>query len=414
MNKVKVSDIAILNNATYSKKEIPKVFMYLDTGNLTKGTISEIQAIHTNTEKVPSRAQRKVEKYTILYSTVRPRLEHYGIIKEPIENMVVSTGFVTIDANQNIVNPYYLYYQLTSSANIERLASIADTAVTSYPSIAPNDIGDLEIDLPDLETQNKLVEILKNIDDKIKNNNAISSQLESLAKTIYDYWFLQFDFPDENGNPYRSSGGKMVWDDELKREIPEGWESTSLSKLCHLETTSIKPSDNPESIYFHYSIPAFDKNHYPTKEWGSNIGSNKYLVPENSILVSKLNPHFKRIWDPQFFNQNTICSTEFMPLVVENVKMHGFVYSLLNSDVYQTFMMQASSSSTGSRKRLQPEMACNFITPLPLNNKLLENYSKIVNPMLEKIKELTTENKELSSLRDFLLPLLMNGQVTIE
>ncbi|MBR2928819.1 MAG: restriction endonuclease subunit S [Oscillospiraceae bacterium] len=263
------------------------------------------------------------------------------------------------------------------------------------------------------ENEEKIAAVLSDIDAKIANN-AICADLEGMAKLLYDYWFVQFDFPDENGKPYKSSGGKMVWNEELKREIPEEWEAKSLKSLATIQTESISPFEKKDSIFEHYSIPAFDDGRYPVFETGSEIDSNKYRVPHAAILVSKLNPQFKRIWDPLNTDETCICSTEFMPFVCRNNLLRGYVYFLLNSDAFQKYLVQCSSSSTGSRKRMQPELCGDFLLAIPESSCLMEQFSKIVIPMLEDSKNRITENAELTSLRDFLLPMLMNGQVKVK
>ena len=135
--------------------------------------------------------------------------------------MIVSTGFTTIDIiNPDEVDAQYLYYALTKNDITAYLSMIAENSVSSYPSINPSDIGKIELQLPDLPTQKKIADVLSYIDDKIALNNKTNTELENMAKTIYDYWFTQFDFPDKNGHPYKTSGGQMVYNETLKREIP--------------------------------------------------------------------------------------------------------------------------------------------------------------------------------------------------
>lgn len=253
MSKIRVGDIAVINGKSLGKNIPFSQIHYLDTGNITNGIIDNIQIINCNIDPIPSRAKRMVKNNTIIYSTVRPRLRHYGILHNPKENLIVSTGFVTIDAIEEKVNPLFLYYSLIKENIIEYIASLADTAVSSYPSINPSDIADLEIDIPSILEQNKIAKILSNIDDKISINNRINSELESMVKTVYDYWFTQFDFPDENGKPYRSSGDAMVWNAELKKNIPKGWSVQSLSKIASLQPKSVSPIVGTK--YHHYSIP---------------------------------------------------------------------------------------------------------------------------------------------------------------
>uniref|UniRef100_UPI000484D7F0 restriction endonuclease subunit S n=1 Tax=Epilithonimonas tenax TaxID=191577 RepID=UPI000484D7F0 len=225
-----IYEIADLNKSTITAKDSFNFINYLDTSNLTKNKLDSLQYLES---EFPSRAKRKVKTNTILYSTVRPNQEHFGIIENQIaDNLIASTGFTTIDIVSNKINPKYLYYKLTQPFLTKYLQGIAENSVSAYPSIKPEAIGNLRFSFPNLLTQQKIASVLSALDDKIELNNRINDNLEQMAKTIYDYWFVQFDFPDENGKPYKSSGGKMVWNEVLKREIPEGWEVKNIGYYC--------------------------------------------------------------------------------------------------------------------------------------------------------------------------------------
>ena len=225
---------------------------------------------------------------------------------------------------------------------------------------------------------------------------------------MYDYWFTQFDFPDENGKPYRASGGAMVWCDELHREIPKGWKVSTLSDIAVLQAKSVMPQEG--TAYNHYSIPAFDDTHSPAVEDGKAIASNKYVVPDNSVLVSKLNPQFKRIWLIIDSTDNAICSTEFLPVKATETGVYA-LYSLLNSDAFSVHLIQNASSSTGSRKRIDPDNCMSY--KFPYDQKVFARFDKAIQPLLMKITGIPTETQALVALRDWLLPMLMNGQATI-
>jgi len=175
--KVRLGDVAYMNQNTYSPKEEWKFVNYLDTGNITMNKIEEIQHINTSTNKLPSRARRKVKLNSIIYSTVRPNQLHYGIIKDQPDNFLVSTGFTVIDVDNDKVIPDYIYYVLTQKEITEHLQAIAEQSVSAYPSIKPSDIEDLEIILPDKKKQKKIVSILGSIDEKIKQNAGINNNL---------------------------------------------------------------------------------------------------------------------------------------------------------------------------------------------------------------------------------------------
>lgn len=176
-NRVRMGDIVTTNINSYSPKEKWNYVNYLDTGNITKNEIGEIQHIDLKNKKLPSRAKRKVKRNNIIYSTVRPYQLHYGIIREQPENFLVSTGFVVIDVNENIALPDYIYYILTQTEMTEHLHAIGEQSVSAYPSIKSSDIENLEIALPGIEEQEKIVSILGSIDKKISENQRINDNL---------------------------------------------------------------------------------------------------------------------------------------------------------------------------------------------------------------------------------------------
>lgn len=271
----------------------------------------------------------------------------------------------------------------------------------------------LSLYLPDYQEQVKIGDMLYNMEQKIQLNKQICAELEAMAKTLYDYWFVQFDFPDENGRPYRNSGGEMVWNEQLKREIPKGWRCVALSDFISVENSSVNPATLGTEIMEHYSIPAYDDNFYPAFEQADTIQSGKYRVRKNSILVSKLNPQFKRVWDPFCISENTICSTEFMVYISHNDYLRPFCFALVNSDGFYRHMVSKAISSTGSRKRIQPDVSLMYQFAVPNTDSLLSTFSERYRPIMDKLKQVRLENQELTKLRDWLLPMLMNGQARV-
>ena len=262
----------------------------------------------------------------------------------------------------------------------------------------------------DINCQRKIGKFFSSIDHLIKLSRKRIENLEDLAKEIYDYWFVQFDFPDKNGKPYKSSGGKMVYNTELKREIPEGWEVKKFGDLICISEGQVNPQKMGDQLLEHYSIPAYDDSCYPVMEKASSILSNKFKVTAESFLVSKLNPEFKRLWDPVCVTDNAICSTEFIVCRSKDELNKPFNYGVADSEAFQLYMRQRSSSSTGSRKRLDPKDILDFKLAMPLDDGLLDKFNKLAGNCLAMIKESRKGIHELTQLREFLLPLLMNGQ----
>ena len=228
MQKVRLGDIVKTNQNTYSPNESWTFVNYLDTGNITENKIEDIQHINTLTEKLPSRARRKVRENSIIYSTVRPNQQHYGIIKKQPDNFLVSTGFTVIDVDTEKAVADYIYYVLTQQDITEHLQAIAEQSVSAYPSLKPSDIENLEISLPDIDTQKRVVSILSAIDAKITKNAEINNNLEQQAKALYKDWF--FDF-----TPFSTDGS-----------LPDGWRLGTVSDIIQLHDSNRVPLSGAE------------------------------------------------------------------------------------------------------------------------------------------------------------------------
>lgn len=174
---IKLGEVIKINQNNYSNIDSYEFVNYLDTGNITNNTINKIQFINLNYQKLPSRAKRKVNYNSIIYSMVRPNQRHFGIIKSVPNNFLVSTGFAVIDVDKNLCDADYIYYYLTQNKVIEKLQSIAEQSVSTYPSIKPSDLENMNIILPSLEKQKKISQILLGLDNKINLNMKINDNL---------------------------------------------------------------------------------------------------------------------------------------------------------------------------------------------------------------------------------------------
>jgi type I restriction enzyme S subunit len=399
---MKLSDICNFNQATISSAERDAKILYIDTSSITENRINSVQELLL--KDAPSRAQRKVESNTIVYSLVRPNLRHYGILNEPPSNTVVSTGFVTIDIKKEYakdIDPYFLYLCITQHSVTNYLNDIACNSVSAYPSISPKDIADLSFDVPSMEEQQKLSSIIKSIDTKISLNEAINRNLEAMAKQLYDYWFVQFDFPDENGRPYKSSGGKMVWNDKLKRELPGGWSSSNLRNLLNLFDYQRVPLSNIQR--------ESRKGKYPY--YGATgimdyiddfIFDGEYLLLAEDGSTSDCDGHpiVQYIWGKNWVNNHAHI---IRPL--DNSQITYF-FHLLRA-------IPAKAIETGSiQKKISQENLLGYsVVDAPIS--LIQQFSMAAQKLQdERMQSVETINR-LQKLRDELLPLLMNGQVSV-
>lgn len=283
--------------------------------------------------------------------------------------------------NQDYLFYYLKYYMKSIKAKVQ--GSVFDTINLSTFDM-------LEIEYPQMCIQNGIANILGAIDNKIENNNKINVELELMAKTIYNYWFLQFEFPNEEGKPYKSSGEKMVWNEELKREIPESWEKGTFSDLFeigngkdhkHLHEGTI-PVYGSGGIMRYCDTPIFE---------GESV-----LIPRKGTLNNLIyvNGAFWTV-DTMFYSK----------MKIDHAAIYAY-YSL------KRFDFELLNTGTGV-----PSMTSTIIyslkTMIP-NRHILEAFDKMVQPLYQQIKKNNIENMELSSLKDFLLPLLMNGQIVLD
>ena len=281
---------------------------------------------------------------------------------------------------------------------------------TKQRNISPKDIYDIEVYIPELVIQKYIGRILYNLDKKIQINNQINQELEAMAKTLYDYWFVQFDFPDQNGKPYKSSGGKMVYNPELKREIPEGWGVEKLSSLLEIGRETINPMKTPKEEFKYYSIPEYDVSGSFSYELGETIRSNKFIVEKSDLLVSKLNPWFNRV--VYNLEENAISSTEFIVWKTFNRFEKNFLYQVATSKEFIEYCTRFATGTSNSHKRVSPDIMVGF--QIPFKKTYIQKFGEITDSIRTQVLQNNVQNQELTQLRDWLLPMLMNGQVKVE
>lgn len=371
--------------------------------NLDNTVISLDNPSYVSEETYLERTRRAVpQKNDIIFSREAPM----GVLGIMPDNLKCCLGqrLVLIRPDASKISPRYLMYALASDF-VQTQIRRADIAGSIVSNLTLPQIRSLII--PIVEDSAEAADLLGAIDDKIQTNQRICKELEETISLIYDYWFTQFDFPDENGNPYRLSGGNISSVHKVEKPLP--WSLGQLSDFVQIGTNNILPSAMP-AIVEHYSIPAFDSMQYPSFDPSSDIQSSKYQIPSNSFLISKLNPQFKRVWNPLYLTNSPVCSTEFVVLKCKRSIATSYIFSVLNSDRFQSFMQSNAVASTGSRSRVQPDRILEYTLPVP-PEKILCAFNKAARPVLESEKSIRIENHSLMNIRKWLMPMLMNGQV---
>lgn len=376
--KYKLGQICLTNAESYSKSDNWNYVNYLDTGNITENKIDEIQFIELNNEKLPSRAKRKVIVGDIIYSTVRPNQLHYGYISYIPDNFLVSTGFTTIRVDQAIANSKYIYFLLTQDEVTQHLSALAEQSTSAYPSIKPSDIENLEIDLPPLETQKQIASILSALDDKIELNNKINENLEQQAQALFKAWFVDFE-------PF---GGVM----------PENWEKKSLGEISEMSAGGDKPKNATEIPTTENTVPIYSNGISNEGLYGF---TDKAKIVEESVTVSARGT----------IGYVCLRQTPYVPIV----RLITIIprTSIVSAKYIYLHLKTMNISGTGTTQ--QQLTVPNFkSTELSIPNiTVINKFTSIVNPMFEKIKDNKIENQRLASLRDTLLPKLMNGEIDV-
>ncbi|CAI8207068.1 MAG: Uncharacterised protein [SAR116 cluster bacterium] len=287
-------------------------------------------------------------------------------------------------------NVKYIYYLLKNLKLRDKKSG------SGVPTMNRNHLHPLKVVAHQIRKDQDLVEsILSDLDTKIELNNKINAELEGMAKLLYDYWFVQFDFPDAYGKPYKSSGGKMVYNEQLKREIPEGWEVEMLKDYANITTGKLDSNAEVENgEYYFYTCAA-----NPTR-------TNTYAFDDDVILIAGNNAngnfHVNRYSGRFDAYQRTYVLT-----AKESVHLN-YLYRVV---AYQ--MKVLKSQGKGSQTKF---LTLGMISDIPVfqpNTDLMSSFDKITNPLYEKQIIIQRENQKLSELRDWLLPMLMNGQVTV-
>lgn len=305
----------------------------------------------------------------------------------------------------------YIYYYL--KMNLLAFSKKAQGSQTKF--LTMKILNDFIIRNIDLENQIKLSSVLKNIDQKIKINNQINQELEAMAKTLYDYWFVQFDFPDQNGKPYKSSGGKMVYHPELKREIPEGWGVEKLGELAQFKNgiNYEKTSSGSEKVKIinvrNISSSTIFINQTDLDEiFLENDKSTNFIVNEGMILITRSGiPGATRLvseLEVKTVYSGFIIASEVNDLINKNL----IFYYLKNVEE----VLKNQSAGT-IMKNISQSVLTDMTVSLPPQNVLLK-FNSIIDNLLEQMKNVQRQNQELTKLRDWLLPMLMNGQVKVK
>ncbi len=383
--EVKISDIAdVIGGGTpktpvaeYWNGDIP--WLSVVDFNTGKKYVSKTEKTITNLGL--KKSSTKLLQTNDIIISARETVGALAMLDKP---MAFNQSCYGMRAKEEITTSDYLFYLLINT--VRQLQQASYGAV--FDTITRNTFDETNISLPPLKEQKAIAEVLSSLDDKIDLLHRQNKTLEALAQTIFREWFIE----------------------EAKNE----WEEYEIKDFATHKKVSIKPAQNKNDTFLHFSLPAFDTNKEPLIELGSDIKSNKYQVEPFSILMSKLNPKTPRVWDIYFEPEdNSICSTEFQVVQPNDKDFFSFISTLLKSDKVKNNLAMSASGTSGSHQRVKPEDIFSISFLAPSVDKIKE-FSKILEPNYLKQRKNQQQIKTLENLRDTLLPKLMSGEVRVK
>ncbi|CAH1072468.1 restriction endonuclease subunit S [Candidatus Nitrotoga sp. 1052] len=375
---------------------------YVTTDNLLPNKLGVIRAV-----SLPPQAGN-IPAYNcenILFGNIRPYLKKIWFSDR---SGGCSADILVFQAKPGYF-PKFIYYALLRDDFFSHVMKGAKG--TKMPRGDKAQILEFTIPTIGFNDQQKIVAVLSVLDAKIDCNNRINTELEAMAKTLYDYWFVQFDFPDANGKPYKSSGGKMVYNATLKREIPAGWQHSTIGETfkTHLGGT---PSREKEEYWTPSEVNWLSSGENPSTfvvdpdERISNLGlqnSPAKLLPEGTVILSIVR-HLRA----SILGIEAATNQSVVGIVESSAFKHCFIYPYLVREIPRLMVLRTGAQQPHINKGVLDESL--LVVP---DASTLEAYTSLAAPLFLQIKNYHQQNWELTQLRDWLLPMLMNGQVTV-
>ena len=330
----------------------------------------------------------------ILFNKLNVRFKRVWQINNQDENKIASTEFLPLVINEDVVDFQYCYYLLVSDKITNYLCGQNTNTSGSHKRIDPDNFLDIEIKLPKMSIQKQIGKTLSALDRKIELNRQINDNLEAMAKQLYDYWFVQFDFPNEEGKPYKSNGGAMMWNEKLKREIPQGWNDCKIKDFMRIFTGKKDVSKAVPGNYKFFSCAP------------EPISSNEYIYDGYAVLVSGNGSYTGRVGF--YKGKFDLYQRTYACVLDEDEHNISFFYYTLR------YLFQPIYSG-GKHGSSIPYIVLGDLADFrfAFNETICTKFVDATKPMFDEQLLRQKEVEALAKQRDELLPLLMNGQATV-
>jgi type I restriction enzyme, S subunit len=381
----KLGEVIYSNGSSITASYSHKTIKYLDTGSITCGKIDSFQEILLS--EAPSRAKRLVKDGSIVYSTVRPIQRHYGYIKNPPENLVVSTGFSVIETQPDLADSLFIYHLLASKDVVELLDTIAEGSTSAYPSLKPTDIENLDILLPPLPEQRAIASVLSSLDDKIDLLHRQNKTLEAMAETLFRQWFVE--------------------------EADEGWEEGTITDLINFNPNR-KLSKGTLAPYL--EMAALSTTGFMPTGWYSREFSSGMKFMNGDTLIARITPCLEngKTAFITFLEENQIGwgSTEYIVMRPKEYIHPLFAYALARTQDFRDYA-EGCLEGTSGRQRVNIDHLMAYPFSIP-DRQTVNNYNNMLKSIEPKLIRNAIQIRTLEKIRDTLLPKLMSGEVRVK
>ena len=413
MSKVKLSEIGTFKNGlNFSAERVLSGCKMIGVPDFGDNYLAKLDGLKEVDEDIVN-TDYLLQDNDILFvrSNGNKNLVGRAMLIEKIKEKVTFSGFcIRFRITNNNVNPLYMLY-LFRSPLFRKLFS--STQQTSISNLNQEILGNIEVEMPTIGQQNRIVKIIHGITRKIENNKRINDNLEQQLMLLYDYWFTKFDFPDNDGNPYQTSGGKMVWNDTLKRNIPENWKVQSVISNCL--SSIIKPG-----------VEIFNtKTYLATADVkGTSISTGTIVDYDGRESRANMQPSINSVWFAKMKNsiKHLYLNKEMQPIISSSILSTGFcglqckeisfeyIASYVSNAYFEIHKDMLAHGATQEAVNNDDLTGVHIIIP---EDTVLRAYHETTQAIYAQISKNICENQELVKLRDWLLPMLMNGQATI-
>ena len=415
MKKYRLKDIATVEISSVDKKAkenemTVRLCNFTDVyynWAITKGKHDSFMTATANQKEISRFLLKKGQVALTKDSETRFDIGIATYIANDFEDVVLGYHCALITPDEKKVLGCYLNAFLHSEMSRKYFANSASGSGQRY-TLSVQTIEDMPILLPPIEEQKRIGELFTNIDRKIEINRAINHNLEAMAKQLYDYWFVQFDFPNEKGKPYKSSGGGMVWNEKLHREIPHDWDVVNLSEYLNVYTEKVSANNLGTSCKY-APIEVLPRRRMSFNECSpiENAVSGLCRFRKKHILLSNRRVYFHKVCIAAF---DGVTRDTVIILNPNNKALLGYAYQIVNDDA---FIEYATRHSYGSEQPVLSWESAKIYKTFKPRNQLDIIYSKRICPIIDSVTKNELEIAKLIKQRDELLPLLMNGQVSV-